>query len=53
VPYIQDGDFVMFESGAIVLHIAEKSPVLSPSDPEARLRMHTWLIAALREKGVV
>ena len=47
VPYMQDGDFVMFESGAIVLHIAEKSPVLSPSDPEARLRMHTWLIAAL------
>lgn len=47
VPYMQDGDFVMFESGAIVLHIAEKSPVLSPSDPEGRLRMHTWLIAAL------
>lgn len=47
VPYIQDGDFVMFESGAIVLHIAERSSVLSPSDPEARLRMHTWLIAAL------
>ncbi len=47
VPYLQDGDFVMFESGAIVLHIAERSPALSPSDPEARLRMHTWLIAAL------
>jgi glutathione S-transferase len=47
VPYIQDGDFVMFESGAIVLHIAEQSSVLSPSDPQGRLRMHTWLIAAL------
>lgn len=47
VPYLQDGDFVMFESGAIVLHIADRSPVLAPSDPQARLRMHTWLIAAL------
>ncbi len=47
VPYMQEGDFVMFESGAIVLHLAERSPALSPSDPQARLRMHTWLIAAL------
>lgn len=47
VPIFQDGDFVMFESGAIVLHLAERSPVLSPSDPEGRLRMTTWLFAAL------
>lgn len=47
VPYLQDGDFVMFESGAIVLHVSEGSPALSPSDPEGRLRMTTWLFAAL------
>jgi len=47
VPYMQDGDFVMFESGAIVLHVAEGCPALSPSDPKARLRMNSWLIAAL------
>ena len=47
VPIFQDGDFVMFESGAIVQHIAERSPTLSPSDPQARLRMNTWLFAAL------
>jgi glutathione S-transferase len=47
VPTFQDGDFVMFETGAIVLHIAEGSPVLSPSDPQARLRMTTWVFAAL------
>ena len=47
VPMFQDGDFVMFESGAIVQHIAERSPALSPSDPQARLRMNTWLFAAL------
>jgi glutathione S-transferase len=47
VPILQDGDFVMFESGAIVQHIAERSPTLSPLDPEGRLRMNTWLFAAL------
>ena len=47
VPIFQDGDFVMFESGAIVQHIAERSPTLSPLDPQARLRMNTWLFAAL------
>ena len=47
VPIFQDGDFVMFESGAIVQHIAERSPTLSPLDAEGRLRMNTWLFAAL------
>jgi glutathione S-transferase len=47
VPIFQDGDFVMFETGAIVQHIAERSPTLSPLDPEGRLRMNTWLFAAL------
>jgi glutathione S-transferase len=47
VPIFQEGDFVMFESGAIVQHIAERSPTLSPLDAEGRLRMNTWLFAAL------
>jgi glutathione S-transferase len=47
VPIFQDGDFVMFETGAIVQHIAERSLALAPPDPAARLRMNTWLFAAL------
>ena len=47
VPIFQDGDFVMFETGAIVQHIAERSLALAPPDPEGRLRMNTWLFAAL------
>jgi glutathione S-transferase len=47
VPAYEEGDIVMFESGAIVLHIAEKSPVLMPEDPVARARTKTWVLAAL------
>lgn len=44
--YEQDG-IEMFESGAIVLHIAEQSDVLMPKDAAGRARVQTWLIAAL------
>ncbi|MEO6798431.1 MAG: glutathione S-transferase family protein [Rhodanobacter sp.] len=44
--YEQDG-VKMFESGAIVLHIAEHSEVLMPQDAAGRARVQTWLIAAL------
>jgi glutathione S-transferase len=37
----------LFESGAIVLHIGEKSEVLLPADPAARARAIQWLFAAL------
>src|SRR6516162_7400754 len=47
VPAYRDGEVEMFESGAIVLHIAEKSEALSPTDPAGRARMTTWVIAAL------
>src|SRR3954467_665827 len=47
IPIFQDGDVVMFESGAIVQHIAERSLALAPPDAEGRLRMNTWLFAAL------
>src|SRR5262245_20210923 len=42
----EDG-FVLFESGAIVLHIGERSEALLPKEPGARARATQWLIAAL------
>jgi glutathione S-transferase len=44
--FIEDG-FVLFESGAIVLHIGERSEVLLPKDAKGRARATQWLIAAL------
>ena len=44
--YMEDG-FVLFESGAIVLHIGKRSEVLLPNDAKARARATQWLIAAL------
>jgi glutathione S-transferase len=46
----QDGDgppSMLFESGAIVLHIAERSEALLPRDPAARTRAIQWMFAAL------
>ena len=47
VPYYKEGDVEIFESGAIVLHIAEKDDRLLPREPVARARAQTWLISAL------
>ncbi|HEY7688176.1 MAG TPA: glutathione S-transferase family protein [Dongiaceae bacterium] len=47
VPAYRDGEVEMFESGAIVLHIAAKSEKLSPRDPAGRARVATWVLAAL------
>jgi len=47
VPILDENGLVLFESGAIVLHIAERSEVLLPKDPVARARAVQWLIAAL------
>lgn len=47
VPVYQEGDLTLFESGAIVLHIAAQSAALMPSDEAGRLRATSWLIAAL------
>jgi glutathione S-transferase len=47
VPILEHDGFVLFESGAIVLHIGERSEVLLPRDPAARARATQWLIAAL------
>ena len=47
IPTYEDGDLALFESGAIVLHIAERNAGLLPDDPNARARAITWMFAAL------
>ncbi len=47
VPTYQDGELTLFESGAIVLHIAGDHPLLMPADPAARARAVEWAFAAL------
>ncbi len=47
VPAYEEDGLRLFESGAIVMHIAERSPALAPADPEGRARMATWMFAAL------
>jgi glutathione S-transferase len=44
--YDEDGQ-TLFETGAIVLHVGERSEALLPKDPAARSRATQWLIAAL------
>ncbi|TMJ11911.1 MAG: glutathione S-transferase family protein, partial [Alphaproteobacteria bacterium] len=47
IPTYEEGDIALFESGAIVLHIAERHPGLLPDDPAARARAIAWIFAAL------
>ena len=51
IPTYEEGDLALFETGAIVLHIAERYPGLLPTgpnaDPNARARAITWMFAAL------
>ena len=47
IPTYEEGDLVLFESGAIILHIAEQHEGLFPNDVNARARVITWLFAAL------
>jgi glutathione S-transferase len=47
IPTYEEGDLVLFESGAIVLHIAEQHPGLLPDDVNARARAIAWMFAAL------
>ncbi len=47
VPIFVEGDLHMFESGAILLHVGEKSEILLPKDEIGRARATCWLIAAL------
>lgn len=47
VPVYEENGLVLFESGAIVQHIAERSEVLMPTEPHARARTKTWIFASL------
>ncbi len=47
IPTYEEGNLTMFETGAIVLHIAEQHAGLLPKDAHGRARAITWMFAAL------
>lgn len=47
IPTLTDGDLVLFETGAIVFHLAQRYPGLLPADATARAHAITWMFAAL------
>jgi glutathione S-transferase len=47
IPTYEEGDLVLFESGAIVLHLALNHAGLLPDDPNARARAMAWMFAAV------
>ena len=47
IPTYEEGDLALFETGAIVFHIANRFPGLLPADANARARAITWMFAAL------
>ena len=47
IPTYEEGDLALFESGAIVFHIAERHAGLLPADANARARAIAWMFAAL------
>ncbi len=47
IPTYEEGDLALFESGAIVFHIAERHVGLLPDDANARARAISWMFAAL------
>lgn len=47
VPWLTDGDLSIFETGAILLHLGEKSDRLMPRDPTGRSETIEWVFAAL------
>ena len=47
VPWLIDGDISIFESGAILLYLGERSDILMPTSPRGRSEAVKWLFAAL------
>ncbi|HEX8644112.1 MAG TPA: glutathione S-transferase family protein [Allosphingosinicella sp.] len=47
IPTYEEGALALFESGAIILHLAGTRPGLLPADPDARARAIAWMFAAL------
>jgi glutathione S-transferase len=46
IPTYEEGELVLFESGAIVLHVASRFPGLLPDEPNARARAIAWMFSA-------
>ncbi|KAB8193930.1 glutathione S-transferase family protein [Lysobacter maris] len=53
VPFLSDGDISIFESGACLLHLADKSEVLMPRDAVAAAQTRQWVVAALNSIEMV
>lgn len=55
IPTFEEGGLVLFESGAIVFHLAQRHAGLLPDDPAARARAVAWMFAALStvEPGIM
>ena len=47
IPTYEEGNLVLFETGAIILHIGENHPVLLPQEKDARARAIAWMFAAV------
>ena len=47
VPWLRDGELSLFESGAILLHLGQRSAALMPIDAAGRSAVQSWLFAAL------
>src|SRR5204862_318477 len=47
IPTYEEGGLALFETGAIVLHLAERHPGLLPDDADARARAIAWMFAAV------
>src|ERR1700745_74313 len=47
IPTYEEGDLALFESGAIIFHIAERHAGLLPADANDRARAITWMVGAL------
>jgi glutathione S-transferase len=53
VPFLDDGDIRVFESGACLLHLAEQSELLMPRAAQAKADTLQWVIAALNSVEIV
>lgn len=53
VPLLEDGDIVLFESGACLLHLGRKSEALMPRDPKGEAEVTQWLFSALNSVEMV
>ena len=47
IPTYEEGELALFETGSILLHIAERHGGLLPDDPNARARAITWMFASV------